>query len=177
MSQITLYIATSLDGFIARKNNSLDWLYELPVEEGQDHGYGDLIAQTDVVVLGRSTYEEILGFGVDWPYADQTTYVVTSQKEYKASTENTKVLNSVDDESIDFLKSSSKKGIWLVGGGQLITEFVNQGAIDNFVLTMIPRILGDGIRLFPGNPKETKLELVSAESFNSGAVNLTYKLK
>ncbi|MEO0333996.1 MAG: dihydrofolate reductase family protein, partial [Bacteroidota bacterium] len=80
-------------------------------------------------------------------------------------------------EAINHIKSAGEKSIWVIGGGLIITEFINQGAIDEMILCIIPTILGSGIRLFPNHPKETKFNLVKAEPFETGAVILTYKKK
>ncbi len=175
MSRIKLYIATTIDGYIARENNSLDWLYELPQIEGEDYGYANFYSGIDVVVLGRTTYEEILGFGVDWPYSDSKCFVITSNKNYQVTTENTEVMNSIDKSKIDKIRSASNKGVWIVGGGPVIQGFLNEASIDEMLLTIIPRLLGRGKRLFPEGSFESKFELLESKSFETGVVNLTYR--
>jgi len=177
MKKIKLYIASSLDGYIAREDGSLDWLYELPNPDQEDYGYGDFLATVDTVVMGRKTYEEILGFGVEWPYSDFRTLIITSQEEYQVRTASTEAMSQLDQQGIDKLRAGSQKNIWLVGGGQIITEFLNLGAVDEMTISMVPRILGKGIQLFPGGPRETIFDLVSAVSFASGMVNLIYSRK
>lgn len=183
MADIKLFIATSLDGFIARENGSLDWLpgsdpnaEVKPTPEDtppNDGGYGDFIATIDVVVMGRSTYEEILGFGVDWPYGDCSCFVVTTNNDYKTKTENTTVLNSINPLNIEKVKNASNKNVWIVGGGQIITEFLNHNAIDKMTLSVFSIILGKGIPLFPNIPLEQKFNLQTTEVFD-GFVNLVY---
>ena len=177
MPDIKLFIATTIDGFIAREGGSLDWLEEMPNPEGLDYGYGDFIADIDVVVMGRTTYEEILGFGVDWPYTNCDSFVVTSDKNYKVKTDKTEVLNCIDITIIDKIKSNSKKNIWIIGGGKLISEFINLSLVDEMTLSLIPIILGKGIKLFTNNPSESNFQLLDVKSFNTGIVNLRYKKK
>lgn len=177
MNRFKLYIATSLDGYIAREDGSLDWLYALPNPNQIDHGYTDFYATIDTVILGRKTYEEVLGFGVDWPYPDCTTYVVTSDENYQVKIENSQVINTITNEQVDLIKQQSKKHIWIVGGGKLITAFLNLGQIDEMIIAMIPTIIGKGIPLFPDSPKETSFELHNVEAFETGVVNLSYKKK
>ena len=177
MKKIKLYIATTLDGFIAREDGSLDWLNELPNPDQTDHGYGEFLLEIDTVVMGRKTYEKVLGFGVDWPYGNCRTLIVTTAEHYQVKTPGTETVNRLDRQVIGDMRKKSMKNIWLVGGGQVIAEFLNLGAIDEMILSMVPRILGKGIRLFPGGPKETEFDLVRAESFGSGMVNLTYSKK
>lgn len=175
MSKIKLYIATSIDGFIARKNNSLDWLDTMENPNNIDHDYGEFLSGIDTVVMGRNTYEEIMSFGVDWPYAECDTYIFTSSTELKIQTPRTTVLHNLNANAIDQLKEKCKKDIWIVGGGSLISGFINLEAIDEMTITIIPILLGEGIQLFPNQPKETKFELLSAQPFETGAVNLIYK--
>lgn len=177
MPDIKLFIATTIDGFIAREDGSLDWLEEMPNPEGLDYGYGNFITDIDVVIMGRTTYEEIIGFGVDWPYANCDSFVVTSDKNYKVKTEKTEVLNGIDLKVINEIKSSSKKNIWIIGGGKLISEFINLSLVDEMTLSLIPIILGKGIKLFPNNPSESNFQLLDVKSFNTGIVNLRYKKK
>ena len=157
MSKIKLYIATSIDGYIARKNNSLDWLYAMENPNNIDHDYGDFLSEIDTVVMGRNTYEEILSFGVDWPYAECDTSIFTSNTKLKIQTPKTTLLHSLDHNVIEQLKANSKKDIWIVGGGSLISGFIDLEAIDEMTITIIPILLGEGIQLFPNHPKETKI--------------------
>lgn len=175
MSTIKLYIATTIDGFIAWEDGSLDWLDELPNPNQIDYGYADFYATIGKVVIGRKTYEEVLGFGVDWPYQDCQTYVVTSKEGYQPKTGKTEIIHKVDQDTINRIKSVGEKDVWVIGGGLIITKFLNLGAIDEIILCIIPTILGSGIRLFPNQPKETKFNLVKAEPFETGAVILIYK--
>lgn len=177
MTKTKLFIATTLDGFIAREDGSLDWLYEIPNPNEIDHGYTDFYSTIDVVVIGRKTYEEILGFGVEWPYSTSKTYIISSKEDFKAQTENTEVIHQINHESIVKIKESSKKNIWIVGGGEIITAFLNHESIDEMILCLTQILLGKGIKLFPNNPKETKFELVKSEPFETGIINLTYKKK
>ncbi len=177
MSGIKLFIATSIDGFIARENGSIDWLNEMPNPDNLDYGYENFIAEIDVLIMGRKTYEEILGFGVPWPYGNCKSFVVSTDANYKTKTENTKAMYEFDKQLINKIKSASKKGVWVVGGGQLISEFIKHSLIDEMTLSLIPIILGKGIRLFPNNPKETKFNLIKSEPFPTGIVNLHYRRK
>jgi dihydrofolate reductase len=177
MTKVQLFIATTIDGFIARENGSLDWLFNLPNPNQIDHGYGDFISGIDTVVLGRKTYEDILGFGIEWPYGNCTSYIVTNNSNYSVSTDNTLVLNELNKSAIELLRSKSSANIWVVGGGEIISRFLNCAEIDEMILSIIPIILGKGISLFPGEPKETEFELIRSEAFETGVVNLSYRRK
>jgi dihydrofolate reductase len=177
MPKIKLYIATTLDGFIAREDGSLDWLMSLSNPKEIDHGYEAFFETIDIVVMGRKTYEEVLGFGVEWPYGSCKTYVLSSDPEYSDKTPQTQVLTELNAKQIAMFREKSQKNIWVIGGGEVITRFLNLGAIDEMILSVIPIILGKGIPLFPAEPKETSFSLVGAEAFETGVVNLSYVRK
>ena len=174
MSEIRLFIATSLDGYIARENGSLDWLVNIPNPSQTDHGYNEMIESTDVIVMGRKTYDGVLGFGIEWPYEKCKTFVLSGKPDFVPSTANTFVLNNIESGTIDFLRTQSSKNIWLAGGGSLVTQFLNLGAIDEMTISIVPIILGKGIRLFPATPIETQFKTVKTELFDTGIVNLVY---
>lgn len=174
MGKTILYIATTLDGKIARNDGGLDWLYALENPNQIDHGYGRLLELIGTTVMGRSTYDEILGFGVEWPYKGMDSYVATTSPGFTPSTPDTYAITSGIPELIGKLKKQSPKDIWLIGGGQLITYFLNNDLLDQMILTLIPIVLGEGISLFQGHPKETGWILTDVERFETGVVNLTY---
>ena len=174
MGKIVLYIATSLDGFIARPDGNLDWLTSTPPPNEGDYGYKALLESTEVIIMGRQTYKEVLSFG-DWVYPDFDTYVVSRDVDFLPTTPRTKALQSDFSVFVGELKAKTQKNIWLVGGGQIITEFLRNDLIDKMIITIVPRILGEGIRLFPDKPKESIWALAKVENFNTGLVNLTYE--
>ncbi|MDN3203002.1 dihydrofolate reductase family protein [Algoriphagus sediminis] len=176
MAQIKLYIAISLDGFIARKNGDIDWLENLPNPNKLDYGYGEFIDGIDTVIMGRSTYEKILSFGIDWPYSEYESFIFTRKAGYLTKTTRTQAL-ALSQQNIELIKSKSQKSVWLVGGGEIITELLNMDEIDEMIICIIPTIIGNGIPLFPNHPKETQFELVNTKPFDTGAVILTYKRK
>jgi dihydrofolate reductase len=174
MTRVTLFAACSLDGFIARPDGRLDWLYAIPNPDNIDHGYGELLARTSSIIMGRKTYADLVGFGIEWPYPDIKTYVVSSDPSFITETPNTEKLTGDIATSVKRIRSNQAKDIWLAGGGQLVTYFLNNELIDRMIISIIPIILGDGIRLFPGRPKESNWTLVESKSFATGVTNLIY---
>lgn len=175
MPQTILYIATSLDGFIARPNGSLDWLTSLPKPKSEeDYGYADLLSKIGTIIMGRKTYQEVIKFGIDWPYVGHNAWVVSQNKNLKIQSPDTYVLADNLTSFITNLKAKSEKDIWLVGGGQLITSFLHEELIDQMIITIIPKILGDGIPLFAKKPKETNWTLNQAKTYETGLVTLIY---
>jgi dihydrofolate reductase len=174
MSEIKLYIACSLDGYIARKNGKLDWLMETTAPEGEDYGYHDLLETIDTVLMGRVTYEEIIGFDVPWPYLGKHCVVFSSGKT-EITSPNTAVISEINSSTLKKLKAESEKNLWLVGGGQIIKRFLELKALDEIIITVIPRRLGEGIPLFPPGIYDQPLVLQKARSIKNGAVMLTYR--
>lgn len=177
MVKTILYIATSLDGKIARKDGSLDWLFSLPNPNQIDYGYVDFLSTIGTTVMGRKTYNEILGFEVEWPYQGINSYVVTTSQNFKPTTPDTFSLSTDLNDFIDNLKLEGKKDIWLIGGGELIASFLEKKILDRMILTVIPTIIGEGIPLFPNINEDSNWELVNVEKFETGVVSLTYDRK
>lgn len=175
MKRVILFTACSIDGYIARPDGNLDWLDAISNPDKIDHGYGELLANTSCIIMGRKTYTKLLGFGIEWPYPEIKTYVVTFDPSYRTVTPNTEILTGDVASSVIKIRSYQEKDIWLAGGGELVTFFLNHSLIDRMILSVIPVILGEGIRLFPDKPKETNWSLTGKTSFTTGIINLTYE--
>ncbi|MFN8393763.1 MAG: dihydrofolate reductase family protein [Bacteroidia bacterium] len=174
---VILFVATTIDGYIARPDGNIDWLNAIPEPDSGDYGYAELLAGIGSVVMGRKTYEEVLGFGVEWPYSDYKTVIVTRNREFAVSTPSTYVLQTGIAEGMAELERETGKDIWLVGGGELVAEFLRLDLVDKMVISVVPLVLGEGIPLFPGRSKESAWTLVEAKAFNTGLVNLVYLRK
>lgn len=166
-----------MDGFIARENGEINWLDNLPNPNKIDHGYLDFLKEVDLIVMGRKTYEKILSFDIDWPYIGYKTIVVSSNRHYKTKTSDTFLLNDISSASIEKLRKESARNIWLVGGGEINTQFLSLQQIDEIRLFVAPVILGNGIKLFPNISNENGFECVSTQAFETGIVYLNYKKK
>lgn len=177
MRQVVLYIAASLDNYIARPDGNVDWLsypeYELPNE---DYGYHDFYKTIDTTLMGNKTYQVLLGFDVPFPYPDKSNYVFTRSADHR-DTEYVKFISGDIASFVKQLKSDNGKDIWLIGGGQINTLLLNHDLIDKIILTLIPMTLGQGIPLFDGQSRETKFDLESSQSYKSGLVQLTFNKK
>lgn len=175
MQRLQLYIATSLDGYIATPDGGLDWLENFPNPDQLDYGYADFYANIDTVIMGRATYEIINGFGIDWPYANCASYVVTAQNDYPITTPNTQRLHTPLRQALLDLQQNAQKNVWLVGGGKLVASVLAEGLIDDLLLTVIPTLIGDGILLWEKGIPTTTFELVEATSFETGVLQLHYR--
>lgn len=164
--RLKLFIASSLDGFIARKDGSIDWLFT-----DADYGYRDFFSSIDTVLVGRKTYEQSLAFFEGAPFSGKLCYVFTRKAGGKAAQ-----VTFVSGEIAEFtrgLKDEPGSDIWLVGGSEIIVSL--RHLIDDFIISVHPVILGGGIPLFTGDWEEKALALVNASSFKSGLVQLHYK--
>ena len=128
-------------------------------------------------MMGKNTYKEILGFGVEWPYTGMNSYVVSTDKNFNPTTPDTFIVSTNLTEFVNDLKNKNEKDIWLIGGGQLIASFLYNDLLDRMILTLIPTTIGEGIPLFPEIAKETTWTLTNSEVFETGVVNLTYDRK
>ena len=178
MPEVILYVATSLDGYIARPDGGIDWLDEIP-EQGEepveDYGYSEFFASVGVVLMGRVTYEQLLTFDVDYPYPGTDGYVFSRTRAGEQD-ENVRYVDGSDIPGmIGQMKAAGHKNIWLIGGGQLVQEFLKLDLIDRMEIFILPLILGEGIPLFPPPTPQVNLELVGSRSCENGMVQLTYR--
>jgi dihydrofolate reductase len=174
MSKIQLYIAATLDGFIAREDGNLDWLTGYQQDSPNDYGYTEFISGIDTIVMGRKTYEEILKFGINWLYSDCKTYIVTKNPDFKIQTENTYLLDAINPEIIEEIKNQAEKNIWIAGGGQIIAEFLKYRAFDELILCLVPKLLSKGIPLFTNYYEEMSFKLINLEKYDTGICILSY---
>ncbi|MCH9621705.1 MAG: putative protein YyaP [Chlamydiia bacterium] len=169
--KILIYIACSIDGFIARQDGSIDWL-----EEGhtgnEDYGFKKFMKSVDAVIMGKNTYEVISKFD-EWPYPDKKVIVLSSS--LNKIRKEAKVYNKQLDNLLNTLHTEGINHVW-VDGGITLSKFINDGLIDEITITKIPVILGSGIPLFNSIKKEQRIDLINAQSYPSGLVQLKYKL-
>ena len=170
--KVILYIATSLDGYIAQPNDDLSFL-SIVEQEGQDYGYADFIKTVDTVIVGRKTYDKVISMGFDFPHADKDAYIITRTP--KPSIGSVKFYTDDLKSLIDKLKSENGKNIFCDGGAEIVNELLKNDLIDEFIISVIPILVGNGTKLFKDGRPEQKLELVSVKSFDKGLTQLHYK--
>jgi dihydrofolate reductase len=169
--QISVYVAVSLDGFIARENGSLDWLGMVQGTGSEDYGYRAFMDTIDTVVMGRNTYDTVLGFG-DWPFKGKRVVVLTSRP---LTPKNGETNHSGDLQPLlQKLENLSVRRIYLDGGAS-IRQGLTEGIVDDLILSWIPILLGKGRPLFGGDIPENGWQLSDAKSFSSGIVQATYR--
>jgi len=175
---VTLHVVASLDGFIARKDNSVSWLeddgsvYEAGVSISAEEAAA-FVKGIDCYVLGSRTYEHALELG--WPYGDTPTVAVTSRKLPQAR-ESVEFYSGDLRTLVDEKLAPRYRNIWLVGGAMLCQRFLELGLVDGIRLTIAPVLLGDGLRLFGGSPAEERWNLKNVVAYRNGFVELAYRL-
>lgn len=174
MRKVVLYIAMSLDGYIADCNGKVDWLRGHSDEEEMVDTYSDFIKNVDTVVMGWNTYHQVSTelSPDDWVYQELTSYVVTHRA--IPSTDNIKFVEDDPCSIVRKLKAEQGKKIWICGGANIIHPLVCNGLIDEYYISVIPTILGSGIRLFGETANEIRLRLLHTQAYN-GITELVYE--
>lgn len=169
----SVFIATSLDGFIARADGDLDWL---PAGGGEPHGYDEFIASVDALVIGRKTYETVLAFET-WPYGHRPVFVLSTRALAPAPTGA--VVERMSGDPAEIVSRLAERGIRhiYVDGGITIQRFLRAGLLQRLVITRIPVLLGAGIPLFGDLPHDIWLEHVTTRAFAGGLVQSEYVVR
>jgi dihydrofolate reductase len=175
-SRVTLHVVSSLDGFIAKKNNSVSWLenngsiYEAGVSISEEEA-ATFVKRIDCYVLGSRTYEHALELG--WPYGDTPVVVVTG-KEWPSARKSVEFYSGDLKTLVDVKLAPRYRNIWLVGGAMLCQRFLELGLVDEIKLTIAPVLLAEGLRLFGGSLTEESWNLKNVVAYKNGFVELSY---
>ena len=173
----TVYIATSVDGFIARENGGLDWLPGGGEAVGEeDYGYQEFMDSVDALVMGRYTFEQVLSFG-SWPYG-KTPVVVLSHREVNIPDAIAKTVSSMSAPPRELVLRLGEKGFehLYIDGGKTIQGFLKEGLINQLIITKVPILLGTGIPLFGPLVQDVSLRLLETRQFDSGFVQTKYEV-
>jgi dihydrofolate reductase len=169
--KVSVFIGTSVDGFIARPNGDLDFL---PEGGGEPHGYNEFIAGVDAIVIGRKTFETVLTFPV-WPYGDKRVVVLSSRPVDFSPVRGGAVeqMTGPPAEIVSKLVASGAHYLY-VDGGITIQRFLRAGLIQRLIITRVPVLIGDGIPLFGALPRDLRLRHVATQHYPSGLVKSEY---
>ena len=176
MRKISLFIAMSLDGYIAQPNDDLSFL-KLVEKEGEDYGYAEFISTIDTLIIGRRTYDYVLkNIGSShYDNGQRDVYVITRTE--RPNVGRTTFYTGNLTELVKRLKSENGKNIYCDGGAEVINELLKHDLIYEFIISVIPVLLGNGTRLFKDGRPEQTLELVKTKTFDTGLTQLHYKRK
>lgn len=169
--KVSLFIASSVDGFIAGPDDNLEFL-ALVEKEGEDYGYADFMANVDTVVLGRKTYDKVMQMDMPFPYGTRECYVITHTPKPDAG--SVRFHTGDPEELIKTLRAKPGKTIFVDGGASVIEQLMKQDLIDDYIVSFIPVVIGGGTKLFGDTGLARKLQLVQTKSFDTGLVQLRY---
>lgn len=168
---VTLFITSSLDGFIARRDGSADWL---PAARGEkENGFAEFLADVDTVIAGRRTYDLAREREGPVPFGGRRCIVLSRRR---AGTRGPRVQFTADEpaEVVRTLRDRRGRGIWIAGGGEIVRECLEAGVVNSVILSVAPLLLGDGVPLFLSRGGTTRLQLRATRSFAGGVVQLSY---
>lgn len=171
-----VFMAMSLDGFVARQDHALDWLMKQKTG-GEEHGFEDFYASVDGMVMGSGSFRTVLSFDA-WPY-EKPVFVMSQSMTQSDVPEGLRDKVHVTDQDPRALMTSLETESWkrvYVDGGKVVQTFMRERLIDDMTVTLVPILIGDGIRLFGGLDGDIDLDLIEAKSFPSGLVTTKYKV-
>lgn len=170
---VSVFIGTSVDGFIARPDGNLDFL---PADGGEPHGYNEFIATIDALVIGRKTFETVLAFP-DWPYGDKRVIVLSGKPlDFSAVRGGSvKQMSGTPLEIVAKLETSGIHHVYL-DGGITIQRFLGAGLVNRLIITRVPVLIGEGIPLFGSLPRDVRLKHVATYHYPSGLVKREYEV-
>jgi len=171
--KIILFIAMSLDGFIAKPDGDICFL-SMVEKEGEDYSYTAFMESIDTVILGRKTYDKVSSMVPEWDYGDRCIYVLTRTP--RPDSGKIKFYSGDLTELATSLKGRNGKNIFCDGGAETVQQLLQENLIDEIIVSIIPILLGDGISLFKTRLQEKKLQLINSKSFEKGLVQLHYKV-
>jgi dihydrofolate reductase len=172
--KIIVHIATSADGYIARPDGDLEWLTARPAPKGF-YGMNAFMKSIDTMLLGRKTYDVSLRLGAKFD-SRNPTFVFSRHAPPADAPSGVEFVSSAIGQFVTRLRDQPGKDIWLMGGGELIASFLDEQAIDEFVISVVPVFIGDGIPLIARRHRQVPLDLHSVERFDDGLVQLHYRL-
>jgi dihydrofolate reductase len=173
---VIVHIAASADGYIARLDGDLEWLTSRPAPEGF-YGMNAFMKSIDTKLLGRKTYEESLRLGATFDAEEGRTFVFSRRAPPADAPPGVEFVSDAIGPFVSRLREQRGKDIWLMGGGELIASFLDEGAIDEFVISVVPVFIGDGIPLIARRHRQVPLELHAVERFDDGLVQLHYHVR
>lgn len=174
MRKVILYIAMSLDGYIADQEGGVEWLGGQDTASEEMGSYPEFIQTVDTVIMGWKTYQQVITelSPDEWVYSGMKSYIITHQK--LSVTVEIECTEQPLEELIADLKKQEGKDIWICGGASISGQLIEKNLIDRYHITVIPTLLGGGIRLFEASHEELKLKLISTQSYN-GMTDLIYE--
>ena len=175
MTRNKVFIATSLDGYIADKNGQIEWLHQVPNPTSDDMGYAQFMSEIDALIMGRVTFETVLGFDIDWPYQKPVFVLSSTLNEVPKNLENNVFLMKGDlDEILEKIHSLGHQNLY-IDGGTTIQHFLEKDLIDELIITRIPVILGGGTPLFGQLKKSLEFKCIDTKHYVNAIDQAIYR--
>ncbi|GAB5416670.1 MAG: dihydrofolate reductase family protein [Crocinitomicaceae bacterium] len=175
MPKNKVFIATSIDGYIADKNGGIDWLHNVPNPDGDDMGYAAFMDEVDALIMGRNTFDTVRSFDMDWPYSKPVFVLSNRLKEIpREYTGKVFLVNGELPEILHEIRRKGHQNIY-IDGGSTIQSFLRQGLIDTMIITQIPIVLGGGIPLFGDLESPQKFNCVETKRFLGSVVQSRFE--
>lgn len=169
-----VFIATSLDGYIADKNGGIDWLHSMPNPDNSDMGYAGFTSQIDAIVMGRTTFETVCSFDIDWPYTKPVYVLSNTLKEVPEDLKDKVFLvKGTLTEILTQIHTNGHHNLY-IDGGKTIQSFLKEDLIDSMIITTIPKLLGGGFSLFGELSKMLDFECTEAKVFSNKVLQSTF---
>lgn len=172
MSNVILYIATSLDGYIAKMDHDISWLSHVEVKN-EDYGYQTFMDSISAIIMGNTSFQVIKDFG-DWPYVSKQCFVASHSPDITPNDNVTFITDPA--QTIKELKANNEGDIWLLGGANLADSLLRLDLVDELILSTIPILLGNGIRLFNAPQPELGVTVISSQQYPSELIQTHYKI-
>jgi dihydrofolate reductase len=174
-SLVRIFLATSLDGFIAGPDDDLSWL-PMPTTEGEDFGYAEHMATIGCLLFGRRTYDVVQGMGEQWTYPATMPMLIATRRPLGPAAPQIRAVSGTIEELIAEARAAAGDKDVYLDGGDLIRQALDAGLVDHMTITLVPQILGAGIPLFAGCQKRHGLQLESSRPLEGGMLQLVYRL-
>lgn len=168
--KVISYVAMSLDGYIAKPGGDISFLSEVE-KNGEDYGYTEFLKSIDTIIVGRTTYDKILSMGFEYP-GDKEVYIITHN--IIPGNKRVKYYSGPLKNLVSEIRTRTGKNIFCDGGSDIINQLLSDNLVDEFIISVIPAILGQGIPLFKGKRPEMNIKLVNSRHFDTGLVQLHY---
>lgn len=177
MGKNKVFIATSIDGYIADRNGGIDWLHSIPNPNNIDMGYSEFMSQIDAIVMGRNTFDTVCGFEIEWPYQKPVFVLSNSMSEIPDKySDKAELVKGSLSEIISIIQSKGYQNLY-IDGGRTIQSFLKEDLIDEMTITVIPLLLGGGVPLFSELTHAIEFECVNSKVYLGKVVQNRFERK
>jgi len=172
MRKVILYISMSLDGYIAREDGDISFLNAME-QPGEDYGYLEFCKTVDTVIIGRKSFDKVISMGYQYPHTDKEVFIISGARSEGSG--SFKYYSGSLKDLVEDLRSQPGKDIYCDGGASVANQLMEHNLIDEFIVSVVPVMIGEGIRLFRDGRPEMKIRLTNCKKFKTGLIQLHYE--